>query len=520
MANAAGGKGERGEKAPRSRGAPACACSTPCPMRASSTSRPLARPRSRTWPMPSASASGAASDFPFATRAEFVAAIEAGGVAAMEVLARDLKALGLYAARSLSYEGVEYELVEHELTPEQVRIYDAYADAFQVIHNNLDAALEAANVTGERAARSTRRPSRRPRSAFEAHKQRFFNHLHHRDEDADADPRDRARPRGRARRRRADRLHRRGADGAHGWPRSRTEEWGDVQVDITPREYVLDYLAHAFPTQLFEPFTDGEGNLSSRPVYRDGQPVQCREAVERRDRLIEHLAALAPVPGALDQIVQRFGTDMVAEVTGRSRRIVRKSAPTARLCVESRAGSANLAEAQAFMDDEKRILVFSDAGGTGRSYHADLGARNQRLRVHYLLEAGWRADAAIQGLGRTQPHQPGAAAAVPADRHRRRRPRSGSSPRSPAGSTRWAPSPGASARPAARACSGPRTISKAPMRGRPCASSMLLLFAGKVEGCSLTALRGGDRPAPHRPGRHLARGPAADHARSSIGCWR
>ena len=91
------------------------------------------------------------------------------------------------------------------------------------------------------------------------------------------------------------------------------------------------------------------------------------------------------------------------------------SARRDRLCVENRAGSANLAEAQAFMDDEKRILVFSDAGGTGRSYHADLAARNRRLRVHYLLEAGWKADTAIQGLGRTQPHQPGAAAAVPAD---------------------------------------------------------------------------------------------------------
>ena len=53
------------------------------------------------------------------------------------------------------------------------------------------------------------------------------------------------------------------------------------------------------------------------------------------------------------------------------------------------------------MDDEKRILVFSDAGGTGRSYHADLGCRNQRRRIHYLLEPGWRADAAIQGLGRS-----------------------------------------------------------------------------------------------------------------------
>ena len=69
--------------------------------------------------------------------------------------------------------------------------------------------------------------------------------------------------------------------------------------------------------------------------------------------------------------------------------------------VENRAGSANLGETQAFMDDAKRILVFSDAGGTGRSYHAELSARNRRLRVHYLLEPGWKADAAIQGLGRT-----------------------------------------------------------------------------------------------------------------------
>jgi hypothetical protein len=53
------------------------------------------------------------------------------------------------------------------------------------------------------------------------------------------------------------------------------------------------------------------------------------------------------------------------------------------------------------MDDVKRILIFSEAGGTGRSYHAELSAKNRRLRVHYLLEAGWKADAAIQGLGRT-----------------------------------------------------------------------------------------------------------------------
>src|SRR6202012_5544808 len=81
-----------------------------------------------------------------------------------------------YAARSLSYEGVEYELVEHQLTPEQVRIYDAYAGAFSIIHNNLDAAMQAANITGETGTLNTQAKSA-ARSAFESAKQRFFGHL-------------------------------------------------------------------------------------------------------------------------------------------------------------------------------------------------------------------------------------------------------------------------------------------------------------------------------------------------------
>lgn len=340
-------------------------------------------------------------DFPFSTRSEFVEAIEAGGVAAMEVLARDLRALGLYTARSLSFEGVEYELLDHALTPEQTRIYDAYAGAFQVIHNHLDAAMKAANITGS-SGTLNRQAKSAARSAFESAKQRFFGHLLTsmktptlirsiaRDlEDGHAAVVQIVSTGEALMERRLAEIP--------------AEEWNDVRVDITPREYVLDYLAHSFPVQLYEPFTDGEGNLSSRAVVRDGQPVECREAVARRAALIEKLASLPPVPGALDQIVQHFGTAIVAEVTGRSRRIVRKpgTGGSDRLVVENRAASANLAEAQAFMDDLKRILVFSDAGGTGRSYHAELSAPNTRLRIHYLLEPGWRADTAIQGLGRT-----------------------------------------------------------------------------------------------------------------------
>ncbi|MPL94629.1 hypothetical protein SDC9_40784 [bioreactor metagenome] len=403
MANAAGGRGERGDVAASQQGRAGLRIQHALPdarvvyvsATGATTVHNLAyAQRLGLW---------GGEDFPFSTRAEFVEAIEAGGVAAMEVLARDLRALGLYTARSLSFKGVEYELLDHELTPEQVRIYDSYADAFAIIHNNLDAAMQAANITGGEGGSGTlnRQAKSAARSAFESAKQRFFGHLLTSmktptlirsitaDLEAGHSSVIQIVSTGEAL------MERRLAE-------IPTEEWGDLKMDLSPREYVLDYLAHSFPVQLYEPFTDSEGNLSSRPVYRDGQPVESREAAARRDEMIASLASLPPVPGALDQIIQYFGTDTVAEVTGRSRRIVRKRSVTIDwLVVESRAGSANLAETQAFMDDQKRVLVFSDAGGTGRSYHAELSAKNTRLRVHYLLEAGWKADAAIQGLGRT-----------------------------------------------------------------------------------------------------------------------
>ena len=69
----------------------------------------------------------------FDNRSAFLAAMEAGGIAAMEVVARDLKAMGRYTARALSFAGVEYDPLEHRLTAEQIAIYDAYADAWAIL---------------------------------------------------------------------------------------------------------------------------------------------------------------------------------------------------------------------------------------------------------------------------------------------------------------------------------------------------------------------------------------------------
>ncbi len=401
MANAAGSKGNRGEVKPSQQGRAGLRLQNALP-----DARIAYVSATGATTVPGLAYAGrlglwAAGETPFETRVEFVTAMEAGGVAAMEVVARDLKALGLYQARALSYDGVEVEILEHKLTPEQRRIYDAYAGAFKIIHRNIQEALKATGIVdGEDTL--NRNAKSAALSAFEGAKQRFFGHLL----TAMKCP-------SLIRAIEADLASGRSSviqlvsTGEALMERRIAEipatEWDDLSVDLTPRETVIEFLAHAFPVQLQEPFTDDDGNLFSRPVFdADGNLVLCQEAVARRDALIEKLAALPPVPSALDQIVQHFGHEAVAEVTGRLRRVLRISdARGERLALRSRPASANLAETAAFMDRDKRILVFSMAGGTGRSYHADLSCANTDRRIHYLLEPGWRADQAIQGLGRT-----------------------------------------------------------------------------------------------------------------------
>ena len=401
MANAAGSKSERGETKPSQQGRAGLRLQNALP-----DARIAYVSATGATTVPGLAYAGrlglwAAGETPFERRTEFVSAMEAGGVAAMEVVARDLKALGLYQARALAYDGIEVDILEHPLSPEQRRIYDAYAGAFKVIHANIEEALAATGIVqGEDTL--NRNAKSAALSAFEGTKQRFFGHLLTgmkcpstiRAIDADLAGGRSAVVQlvstGEAL------MERRIAEVP-------TSEWDDLSIDLTPRDGILSYLMHAFPVQLQEPFTDDGGNLLSRPATdAEGHPVICKEAEERRDALIEKLAALPPVPTALDQIVQRFGHEAVAEVTGRSRRVLRiTDAKGERLALRSRPASANLAETAAFMDGSKRILVFSMAGGTGRSYHADLSCGNTERRIHYLLEPGWRADQAIQGLGRT-----------------------------------------------------------------------------------------------------------------------
>jgi hypothetical protein len=397
MANATGGAGGRGPKKASQQGLAGLALQNRLPnarifyVSATGATEPanLAyAARLGLWGGPEA---------PFAARSDFLDAAETGGIAFMELVARELKAMGLYVARSLSFEGVEYAPLEHPLTPQEVAIWDAWADAFQVIHANLGAAIRAVGVVDGDGKVANGAALSALRSAFESAKLRFFGHLLaglkaptlvaaiRRDLGA-----------GRSAvvqivstneavmNRRLDAIP--------------PEEWSNLQIDLTPKEYVLDYLRGAFPTALMEPVEGEDGEVTLVPVMRDGRPVHSQEALRLRDETVAALASLPAVPGVLDAVLEAFGTGAVAEITGRSRRVVLRDG---RRMVERRGPSAARAETDAFMDGRKRVLVFSDAGGTGRSYHAALDAVNRERRVHYLVEPGWRADSAIQGLGRT-----------------------------------------------------------------------------------------------------------------------
>ena len=104
MANAAGSKGSRGDTAPSQQGRAGLRLQNALPdariiyvSATGATTVPGLAYARRLGLWGGADSGG---ETPFEQRTDFVTAMEAGGVAAMEVVARDLKALGLYQARA------------------------------------------------------------------------------------------------------------------------------------------------------------------------------------------------------------------------------------------------------------------------------------------------------------------------------------------------------------------------------------------------------------------------------------
>src|SRR3546814_17629753 len=104
-----------------------------------------------------------------------------------------------------------------------------------------------------------------------------------------------------------------------------------------------------------------------------------------------------PLP-SLDQIMLAFGPGRLAEVTGRSKRLI-PNKPNGDLDgatgvqLEDRAEAQRMQHIEAFHGGKKMALVFSTgAGGSSLLYHAKTGLKNPRRRFHYTIQLGYRAD--------------------------------------------------------------------------------------------------------------------------------
>ena len=217
----------------------------------------------------------------------------------MEMIAQGLKAMGGYTARNLSFDGVKYETIEHELTENQKAIYDELARSWQVVLQNIHAALQATGVIGQ-SHREANNPQRQRQK--ECHGRvlgctsAVFQPDHYVHADPDSHQGHREEPRRRPLSRGAAREHQRGADrpgdGQTGGGRTLND------LDLTPREGLMNYLEHSFPVQQYEEYTDDNGNIRSRPVLdSNGNPVINREAVAMRDALLRRLGMMR-VPDA------------------------------------------------------------------------------------------------------------------------------------------------------------------------------------------------------------------------------
>jgi hypothetical protein len=397
MANAASGKGSRGVKKASQQGLAGLLLQYRVPdarvlyVSATGATEPANlsyAPRLGLW----GSAQSA-----FLTREDFLTAADDGGIAFMELAARELKARGLYLARMISFEGIDIDPLRHDLTATDIEIWDAWARAFRTIHKNLDKALEATNICSEDGTNSGQHKAA-AKSAFASTCQRFFNALLC-GLKAPTLVRDMEAQIGAGNCCVVQLVSTNEASMERRLNEVSPSDWNDLHIDLTPRDFATEYLKNAFPIHAMKEVEDKNGNKTVAPLLDEqGNAVVSQEALALRDDTLLSLALLPAVPGVLDAIIHHFGPDKVAEVTGRSRRVVLKDG---RMVLERRGAAANKSETDAFNGGEKLILCFSAAGGTGRSYHADRRFSNTRRRVAYLIEPGWRADVAIQGLGRT-----------------------------------------------------------------------------------------------------------------------
>ncbi|HMM78449.1 MAG TPA: strawberry notch family protein [Pyrinomonadaceae bacterium] len=347
---------------------------------------------------------GEGTNFPLGFE-QFAEEIESGGVGALEMVCRDLKAMGRYLCGNLSMGtdpesglAVEFREVTHWLTPAQRRMYDNMAQGWQEVLRNIHRALELTN-----SGKATRAQAL---NQFWADHQRCFRNLI----TAFKVPT--------LIREIEDALGRRESivvsitGTGESQTKKQIERAADLDealdsLDFSPRETLTRLVAHCFPTACFQERTNPHTGTTEYIPVRDanGNQVESRAALQLRAELLDKLSILEVPEHPLDQLVNYFGVENVAEMTGRKKRLIRTSNGTLEYRPRQLPGVPskliNLHEKNAFQNGDKRIAIMSEVASTGDSLHAGKQVGNKQRRLHIAAELKWSADKQIQDFGRT-----------------------------------------------------------------------------------------------------------------------
>ena len=347
---------------------------------------------------------GAGTNFPIGFE-QFAEEIESGGVGALEMVCRDLKAMGRYLCGNLSMGidpesglSVEFREVIHKLTPTQRRMYDNMAQGWQEVFRNIHRALDLTN--SGKATRSS------ALNQFWAEHQRCFRNLItafkvptliREIEDALG---------------RKESIVVSITGTGESQTKKQIERAADQEeaidsLDFSPRETLTRLVSNCFPTACFQERTNPySGTIEYIPlVDANGDQVESRAALQLRAELLDKLSILEVPEHPLDQLVNYFGVENIAEMTGRKKRLIRTANGTLEYRPRQLNGVPskliNLHEKNAFQNGDKRIAVMSEVASTGDSLHAGKSVGNQQRRLHIAAELKWSADKQIQDFGRT-----------------------------------------------------------------------------------------------------------------------
>lgn len=328
---------------------------------------------------------------PFHNFMDFLSAMDSGGMGAMEMLARDLKAIGAYIGRSISYKGVEYNTITHTLTPQETESYDKIANFWNEISQAFDAAMK--NSGQPRGAGNQI-------SQFYSAQQRFFLQymtslqMPQLIKSVEKDLAD-----GKSV---VINIYNTNEQQTKGKVAQAIADGVDLdELDFTPREILVDLLNKYFPVHEYEDVTDPATGVTTSVLVRDddGNPVINAENAAKKEELIDRLSDFAMPDNPLDAMVNHFGPSKVSEISGRQKRL--EGGKYVRRKIEGvPIKQRDEMEVKRFQDGTTRIAIITAKAAAGISLHSDMGAKNKQRRSFYAMQLSWSADTQMQAFGR------------------------------------------------------------------------------------------------------------------------